>query len=68
MIEKCILGHYEYVKFLIEKGANIKAKNKLAIQQAAINGHLEILKFLYEKGVNIKANNNNAINQLRMDN
>ena len=46
----CQYGHLEIVKYLIEKcGADARAENDFAVQEACANGHLEIVKYLIEK-------------------
>jgi ankyrin repeat protein len=45
------------VKFLVEQGANIHAKDDFPLRWAAKNGHLEVVKFLVEQGANIHADN-----------
>ena len=37
-------GHFEVVKLLVEKGADIHALNDYALRYAAENGHLEVVK------------------------
>ncbi len=54
--------HYDACKLLIEKGANIEAKNKngyTALLHAAAKGHIAICKILIDNGanLNVKANN-----------
>lgn len=48
-------GNSTRVKFLVENGANIHAKNCEALCMSALCGHLETVKFLVEKGADIHA-------------
>lgn len=51
-------GNLEIVKYLLEKGADIEAKDKNGMSPlilASKNGNLEIVKYLFEKGVNVEA-------------
>ena len=49
------LASVETIKMLVEKGADIHAKDDYALSYSAGNGHLEIVKYLIEKGANIHA-------------
>ena len=46
MIEMAKEGHLNGVKYLVEKGADIHAKNDLALELASREGHLEVVKYL----------------------
>ena len=51
-------GHFNVVKYLVENGANICAKNKFeqtAFKLAHVNGHTEVAKYLMEKMVDLQA-------------
>ena len=51
-------GHLDVVKFLIDKGADVKAKDntgRTALTYAALRGNLDVVKFLIEKGLDVKA-------------
>ncbi len=55
-------GHESIVRYLLNKGANIKAKGNLGntfLRNAAWGGNLNIVKLALEKGVNINEENNN---------
>ncbi|CAK9253192.1 unnamed protein product, partial [Sphagnum jensenii] len=46
-------GHLDVVKYLVEKGADVKAANKYGytpLHWAASSGKLDIVKYLVEKG------------------
>ena len=49
-LKACQNGDLETVKFLVEKGADIRVKDDGAVRYASQNGHLETVKFLIEKG------------------
>jgi len=57
----CSRIQLEVVKFLVENGANIHAKNDHALKLAAANGHFEIVKYLIVKGANFHALNDQAL-------
>lgn len=63
----CNLKNLEMVKFLVSKGANVKAYNKLynlnqfPLIIACENGDLDIVKYLVEQGCNIHENNEFAL-------
>jgi ankyrin repeat protein len=55
-----LYGKFNSVKFLIEKGANINAKNNLnqnVLFKSVYCGNLDMLKFLIEMGADINAKN-----------
>jgi len=57
------------VKLLLEKGANIEAKDNdgdTALINAAIKGETEMVKLLLEKGANIEAKDNKGETALTM--
>ena len=54
-------GHFEVVKYLVSKGANIHAENDCAIRWASQNGYLEVVQFLISKGADVHAENDYAI-------
>jgi ankyrin repeat protein len=43
-------GHLDVVKYLIEQGADIHAKNNEALRNSAEKGDLDIVKYLVEHG------------------
>ncbi|KAJ2971749.1 hypothetical protein NUW58_g9330 [Xylaria curta] len=52
--------HLEIVRLLLERGANIKSRNRFGwtpLLQAASSGHLEIVQLLIEKDANIESGN-----------
>ena len=59
--EACQNGDMEKIKFLIEKGADIEAKNNYGNTPLILTsryGHIEVVKFLIEKGADIEAKDN----------
>ena len=50
----------DVVKFLVEAGANIHAKNGCALNSSIIWGHLDIVKYLVESGAYVHAYNDPA--------
>lgn len=52
--------HLPIVKFLVEKGANVRADNDFALKEAAFQGDLDIILYLVSKGAPI----NEALNEL----
>ena len=51
------------VKYFVEKGANIEAKNNdgdTPLHYACLNQKTEIVKYFIEKGANIEAKNKNG--------
>lgn len=54
-------GHLNAVKFLVEKGADIKAQNNLAVILACANGKIDIVKYLTLLGADITAQDNIAM-------
>ncbi|BCS82912.1 putative ankyrin repeat protein [Cotonvirus japonicus] len=57
----CKQEHLDVVKFLVEQGTNIQAKDNCAIRLASENGHCNVIKFLVERGADIQANDNHAV-------
>ena len=47
-------GHLEVCQLLIEKGADVRARNDYALRWAAYHNHLEVCRLLIEKGANIE--------------
>jgi len=43
-------GHLKIVKYLVEHGANIHAKDDEALKKSAYQGHLEVVKYLVKNG------------------
>jgi ankyrin repeat protein len=54
-------GHTETVALLLDRGANIHARNSKALQWAAVNGHTETVALLLERGADIHAVNDWAL-------
>jgi ankyrin repeat protein len=55
-----MIGNLDVVKYLVEKGADVKAANNYGntpLHLAADNCNLDIVKYLLEKGADVKAAN-----------
>ena len=61
LIRACIIGDVDKIYYLIEKGADIHARNESPLHYASMNGHLEVVKFLVDKGADIHADNDHAL-------
>ena len=48
----CTRGNLDIIKYLVEHGANIDAKDGDAIIRASINNYLDIVKYLVSCGCN----------------
>ena len=49
-------GHIEVVRFLVENGADVNARDKgddTALHDAAFEGHIEVVRFLLENGADV---------------
>ena len=60
-------GHLEIVKYLVENGADINAKDYeefTSLIRASINGHLEVVKYLVENGADINTKDHVGITPL----
>jgi ankyrin repeat protein len=55
------IRYIEVVKYLIEQGADISAKNNCSLRLSAYLGHLEVVKCLIEHGADIHAENDHAL-------
>jgi ankyrin repeat protein len=54
----CKSGNRDVVKYLIEKGADVKAKawdNSTPLHIACESGNLDLVKYLVEHGADVKA-------------
>jgi ankyrin repeat protein len=51
------------VQYLIEKGADVRARNDEALRNAAENGHLAVVQYLIEKGANVRARDDEALRE-----
>lgn len=51
----------ELTKLLLEKGANVHARNDYALRRAAENEHLEVVELLIGKGADIHAYDDYAL-------
>jgi len=54
-------GYLQVVKHLLERGADLHAKNDKALQMAARNGHRELVKYLLEQGADLHAENDEEL-------
>ncbi len=54
-------GKTEFVKYLLEKGANVHADHDLALRWASENGHTEVVKLLLDAGADVHANDDYAL-------
>jgi ankyrin repeat protein len=65
-------GHKEVVEFLIQKGADIEAKDNdgmTALMKASFMGRKEIVELLIQNGADVNQKNNNGQNaMMRADN
>ena len=61
LIEASKNGELEKVKYLVENGADIHAKNGCALRWSAGRGHLEVVRLLLENGADIHAHNDYAL-------
>ena len=62
-------GHVHIVKFLMEHGAEVPAKNHggdTALHQAASNGHTEVVKLLIEQGAQVQTQDQDEWTPLHM--
>ena len=60
-------GHLEVVKLLLEKGADVNAKNNdgyTALMAASLEGHPEVMKLLLEEGADVNAKEGRGISVL----
>jgi hypothetical protein len=55
----------DVVKYLIENGADIHAKNDAALHHAVYRCHLNIVKYLIENGVDINKLNKNKNSKIK---
>jgi ankyrin repeat protein len=54
-------GKVEFVKYLLDAGADVHANNDLALRLASEYGHTEIVKLLLDAGANVHVNDNRAL-------
>lgn len=67
MINAAKGGNAEKVKLLLEKGADVDAKDNsgnTALIYAAVNGHIETVKILVEKGADVNAEDKDGLTAL----
>lgn len=56
-------GHLNIVKYLVAKGANVRANGSNALSKAARAGHFEVIKYLVGKGADVRAYDDEALFQ-----
>jgi ankyrin repeat protein len=52
----CVAGHFEMVKFLLEKGADLEHKTDemhTALMEASMDGHVEVARLLLDHGAQV---------------
>lgn len=54
-------GHLKVVQYLVEIGADFRAKNNYAIRWASRNGHFNVVEHLVSVGANFSDRDNYAI-------
>ena len=54
-------GELPVVKYAIEKGADVRGEENMALVHAAWKGHLNVVKYLVYKGADIHANDDNSL-------
>ena len=62
--ELCLAAHEgddDLVSRLLADGANVHAKNDVAIRMAAQNGHRDVVRRLRNNGANVRANSDSAL-------
>lgn len=63
-IEAVSNNNFEFIKFLIENGANIHARNEFALRHAVYNSNIELMKYIMNAGSDIsmikEINDNNV--------
>ena len=55
MITASLDGHLEVVRFLADRGADIRVRDDECVHLALAYGHLEVARFLVERGADIRA-------------
>ena len=55
------VGSFRAIKFLVEKGANVKLYGYIGLEKSASRGDIELVKYLVEKGAYIHADNDIAL-------
>lgn len=57
-------GHFHFVVFLVENGANVKYEMSRPLLSACCNGRLQIAKYLIDKGANVKNRGHSIIGEI----
>ena len=58
-----VSGHLDAVRYLVEKGADIRLGNDWLMRHATKHGHLQLVKYFISNGADIHAECNNAFSQ-----
>ncbi len=67
LLDAAAAGQTEFVKSLLDSGANIESKNKVGATPlifASVNGHNDIVKLLLDRGANVNAKTTTGITPL----
>lgn len=57
LIGAATYGHYDVLKLLLDKGADVHANDDMALLRSALNYHPKCVRLLLDYGANIHANN-----------
>ena len=61
LIKSAREGELEVVRLLLDRGADVHAKNDDALQWAAYNDHLEVVRLLLDRGADVHSMNDDAL-------
>ena len=54
-------GRLAVVRYLVDKGADVRALDNEALRMASYNGHLPVVQFLVQNGADVHANDDDAL-------